>query len=125
MMDLNVLENFIVMLGDLRFSSSRREGPSEMPRFFGLTVALLIHCNQLPPVVPSLKYVQEEEGNGCYENISLPDQFLCSSKLLQHFNVMRMAIQVIQYGDLVFGDLLNKLATGRVPTDAHLPLKLT
>lgn len=48
-MDQKVLEAATAILGDLRCSSLKREGTSEIPKFSGLTDFLAMYYKQLLP----------------------------------------------------------------------------
>lgn len=125
MMDRKLFEMSMAILGDLRCSSPDGAGASDRPRFGGLIILVAMDYKQLLPVVPSRKYVEDEDGNGRYVNISLLDHLLWASRLWEHVTVLRMSIQVRQSGDPAFRTLLKELATGTFPRASKLPLTST
>lgn len=67
----------------------------------------------LLPVITSLKYVDHDNLNDIYLNIFLFDHRFWSSRIWEHFTVLRMSMQFLQSGD---HDLLTSFASGRFST---------
>lgn len=96
-----------------------------MPKLSGRTAVLSMDNNQLLRRVPYRKYLEYEDGNGIYVNISSLDHSPRSFRLWHHFKVLRTTIQVRQHGDHVFADIFNILSTRIFPADARLPFQST